>query len=113
MTQAILPLFSQLWAHNSDIRIGASAKLVHHLHKTQAAYIQEGIHNAPSAANESDTTSHFHGLANDVNYSLKRLIRGLASPRDSSRLGFAVALTEVHLHHITSHRILNLRGDLR
>lgn len=31
----------------------------------------------------------------DVRYSIRRLIRGLASSRESSRLGFAVALTEV------------------
>lgn len=31
----------------------------------------------------------------DVKYSVKRLVRGLASSRESSRLGFAVALTEV------------------
>jgi hypothetical protein len=35
--------------------------------------------------------------AQDVSYSIRRLIRGLASPRESSRLGFAVALTEVRL----------------
>jgi len=33
----------------------------------------------------------------DVVYTVKRLIRGLASSRESSRLGFAVALTEVCL----------------
>lgn len=33
--------------------------------------------------------------AQDVSYSIRRLVRGLASPRESSRLGFAVALTEV------------------
>ena len=33
--------------------------------------------------------------AADVVYSVKRLIRGLASSRESSRLGFSVALTEV------------------
>lgn len=33
--------------------------------------------------------------ADDVVYAVKRLIRGLGSSRDSSRLGFAVALTEV------------------
>lgn len=33
--------------------------------------------------------------AHDVSYSIRRLVRGLASPRESSRLGFAVALTEV------------------
>jgi DNA polymerase phi len=31
----------------------------------------------------------------DVRYSIRRLVRGLASSRESSRLGFAVALTEV------------------
>jgi DNA polymerase phi len=31
----------------------------------------------------------------DVRYSVKRLIRGLASSRENSRFGFAVALTEV------------------
>lgn len=31
----------------------------------------------------------------DVRYSIKRLVRGLTSSRESSRLGFAVALTEV------------------
>jgi DNA polymerase phi len=35
--------------------------------------------------------------AEDVVYSVKRLVRGLASSRESSRLGFAVALTEVGL----------------
>jgi DNA polymerase phi len=33
----------------------------------------------------------------DVRYSIKRLVRGLTSSRESSRLGFAVALTEVRL----------------
>ena len=31
----------------------------------------------------------------DVAYAVQRLVRGLGSPRESSRLGFAVALTEV------------------
>jgi DNA polymerase phi len=35
--------------------------------------------------------------AEDVVYTVKRLVRGLASSRESSRLGFAVALTEVRL----------------
>lgn len=35
--------------------------------------------------------------AEDVAYTVKRLIRGLASSRESSRLGFALALTEVSL----------------
>lgn len=35
----------------------------------------------------------------DVRYSIKRLIRGLASSRENSRFGFAVVLTEVGLKH--------------
>lgn len=44
---------------------------------------------------QAGPSTPFTGLADDVVYSLKRFIRALASPRDSSRLGFAVALTEV------------------
>lgn len=33
--------------------------------------------------------------AEDVAYTVKRLVRGLASSRESSRFGFSVALTEV------------------
>lgn len=42
--------------------------------------------------------------AQDVSYSIRRLVRGLASPRESSRLGFAVALTEVscYIHPLSS-----------
>lgn len=36
-------------------------------------------------------------LASEVAYSLRRLLKGLASPRENSRLGFAVALTEVSI----------------
>jgi DNA polymerase phi len=33
--------------------------------------------------------------APDVAYSIRRLVRGLASPRENARLGYSVALTEV------------------
>ncbi|EPQ32359.1 uncharacterized protein PFL1_00555 [Pseudozyma flocculosa PF-1] len=48
--------------------------------------------------------------AADVAYAIKRLIRGLASPRENSRLGFAVALTELlsNLESVTSQEILAL-----
>lgn len=38
----------------------------------------------------------------DVRYSIKRLVRGLTSSRESSRLGFAVALTEVRFQAFPS-----------
>ena len=47
----------------------------------------------------------------DLMYALRRLLRGLASPRESSRLGFAVVLTELlsHINHaVTAKEILTL-----
>lgn len=41
----------------------------------------------------------------DVRYSIKRLIRGLASSRENSRFGFAVALTEVG-HSVPRFRLI-------
>jgi len=45
--------------------------------------------------------------ADDVVYAVKRLIRGLGSSRDSSRLGFAVALTEVRAQPLCSNESAN------
>ncbi|VDB99939.1 unnamed protein product [Peniophora sp. CBMAI 1063] len=46
--------------------------------------------------------------AGDVSYSIRRLVRGLASPRESSRLGFSVALTELlaRINTVTCSQIL-------
>jgi hypothetical protein len=38
----------------------------------------------------------------DLNYALKRLVRGLSSYRDGARQGFALGLTEVHLRLLLS-----------
>ena len=54
----------------------------------------EGEDDAPAKKLDKQLTVR---NAEDVVYSLKRLVRGLASSRESSRLGFAVALTEVSL----------------
>ena len=69
---------SKLWHNEPAVRLDASTQLVGFLAKSQQE--QQG-----------------QDLSSDVNYALRRLVRGLASPRDSSRLGFAVALTEVSL----------------
>lgn len=47
----------------------------------------EDVQQAESSLNGSETA--------DVAYAVKRLIKGLASHRESSRLGFSVALSEV------------------
>ncbi|ORY24385.1 DNA polymerase phi-domain-containing protein [Naematelia encephala] len=48
--------------------------------------------------------------AEDVVYSLRRLVRGLGSSRESSRLGYAVALTELlsRIPSITAPQVLSL-----
>lgn len=50
-----------------------------------------GEEDAAVALDKAFEKSH----SEDVRYSVKRLVRGLGSSRESSRLGFAVALTEV------------------
>lgn len=37
--------------------------------------------------------------SNYKSYTLKRLVKGLTSPRDSARLGFATALTQFLVNH--------------
>lgn len=103
-----LPLFWHLSSARKQERIEASAKLIGALEHFQAQYVPR-----PTGADDSEATSEDErneesdeegsgkgdGLdtynAQDVSYSIRRLVRGLASPRESSRLGFAVALTEV------------------
>ncbi|WVQ79016.1 hypothetical protein IAT38_001108 [Cryptococcus sp. DSM 104549] len=48
--------------------------------------------------------------AEDVVYTVKRLVRGLASSRESSRLGFAVALTELlsRIQSVTARQVFSL-----
>ncbi|KAG7092382.1 hypothetical protein E1B28_008739 [Marasmius oreades] len=89
-----LPLFWHLSSASRDERLDASVKLIYALEQFQ------NQHKAPSPASDEeveptkiDTLDVMN--AQDVSYSLRRLIRGLASPIESSRLGFSVALTEL------------------
>ncbi len=97
-----LPLFWNLSSNSKKERIDASVKLVSALEKFQADFEPREPPDSTSE-DEVDVQPHEHsngdGLgalnAQDVSYSIRRLVRGLGSPRESSRLGFAVALTEV------------------
>jgi DNA polymerase phi len=90
-----LELFWNLSSSKKKERLDAAAKLVATLHKFQSEFtpaeVSDGEESSDSA--QADTLDTLN--AQDVSYSIRRLIRGLASPRESSRLGFAVALTEV------------------
>lgn len=95
-----LPLFWHLSSVTKKERIDASIKLVSTLEQFQIQFTQKAVP-APTTDDEDEEESapKSDGLdlmnAQDVSYSIRRLVRGLASSREQSRLGFAVAFTEV------------------
>jgi DNA polymerase phi len=100
-----LNLYWNLASPAKDERLDASVKLISALQSFQKAHI-ESLSNHDE---ETEPDLSLDGLnAQDVSYALRRLVRGLASARESSRLGFAVALTEVHLLH----RFLLIRSHI-
>ncbi len=97
-----LPLFWHLSSASKNERLDASVKLISALEHFQSQKAAPAPASAESSDDDDqeDVTPKFKDNldplnAQDVSYSIRRLIRGLASPRESSRLGFAVALTEV------------------
>jgi len=103
-----LPLFWHLSSASKKERLDASIKLVGALEQFQTQFVPKTAHGSSSGSEEEgdeeddeEGTSKSDGLdllnAQDVSYSIRRLVRGLASPREISRLGFAVALTEVRV----------------
>jgi DNA polymerase phi len=94
-----LPLFWKLSSASQKERIDASVKLVGALEQFQSQFVPKD--SPETSEGDEDGGPKTDGLdalnAQDVSYSLRRLIRGLASPRESSRLGFAVVLTEVSI----------------
>lgn len=112
-----LPLFWNLSSASKQVRLDASVKLIGALEQFQSQFVPKqpavnGVGKAKDEEEGSEGTEEDEEMeeaaavkkdqeqldllnAQDVSYSIRRLIRGLASPRESSRLGFAVALTEV------------------
>ncbi|KAL1735154.1 DNA polymerase phi-domain-containing protein, partial [Schizophyllum commune] len=111
-----LPLFWRLSSANKKERLDASVKLIDALEKFQTQYAAARDEDDEDEEDEEGKQGG-DGLdalnAQDVSYSIRRLIRGLASPRESSRLGFAVALTELlsRLDTITCAQITTLIAD--
>lgn len=105
-----LPLFWDLSSGNTKERVNASVKLISALEQFQAQFSPKELASESSDEGEDDDETGAAKAdaldvlnAPDVAYSVRRLVRGLASPRESSRLGFAVALTEVRaVHTMTS-----------
>ncbi len=97
-----LPLFWHLSSANKKERLDASVKLISALEHFQSNFVPKDSPETSEDEDEGKEASKSDGLdafnAQDVSYSIRRLVRGLASPRESSRLGFAVALTEVRTY---------------
>ncbi|WFD36038.1 DNA-directed DNA polymerase [Malassezia cuniculi] len=113
-----LALFWGLAAVEKDARLGASDALVDELVR-QSSQIDSGEPFVPEHGSVSVETDEaevveaeqrIDALSADTSYSLRRLVRGLASPRENARTGFAVALTELlsHLPSVSSHDVLVL-----
>lgn len=90
-----LELFWNLSATSKKDRIDASVKLISTLDHFQSQFTAQPSSEEDDGDRDDaeDRLETFN--AQDVSYSIRRLVRGLASPRESSRIGFSVALTEV------------------
>ncbi|KAA1134414.1 hypothetical protein PGTUg99_000730 [Puccinia graminis f. sp. tritici] len=82
MSAQIMSLFSSLSSSNIDERVSAATSIVYHLTQVESA-----PHDLDSQQNDCSNSQ-------DLNYTLKRLVRGLASPTPGARLGFSIALCE-------------------
>jgi DNA polymerase phi len=100
-----LPLFWHLSSASKKERIAASTKLVGILEQFQEKFVTQHSFRTSNSEDQDDdngdnrdegSVDSIDALnAQDMSYSIRRLVRGLASPRESSRLGFAVVLAEV------------------
>ncbi|QRW14703.1 DNA polymerase phi subunit [Ceratobasidium sp. AG-Ba] len=98
-----LPLFWHLSSASTEERLDASVKLITSLEQFQdqkaATEADKSEDEESEDEEEEEDSPKPNGVSDlnseDVKYALRRLIRGLASPRESSRLGFSVALTEL------------------
>ncbi|KAK7014985.1 DNA polymerase phi-domain-containing protein [Favolaschia claudopus] len=109
-----LPLFWDLSSVSKKQRIDASVKLIGALEQFQAQFVPKDERSEDEGEDDDmpvDSIDKFN--VQDVSYSIRRLIRGLASPRESSRLGFAVALTELlsRLDTVNCSQIMALVND--
>lgn len=106
-----LPLFWNLSSSSKKERIDASVKLISSLEQFQEQFAKDSSDTSEDESQEDDKIDPLDKYnAHDVSYSVRRLVRGLASPRESSRLGFSVALTEVSSCHFVLVAFFNARS---
>ncbi|RKP23685.1 hypothetical protein SYNPS1DRAFT_24245, partial [Syncephalis pseudoplumigaleata] len=90
-----LPFFWELASLDVEKRESSAKSLIAELNARQRAHEAEHAAEWSQWLAQTDTAERLEMLcAKDVHYALQRLIRGLPSPRQGARQGFALALTE-------------------
>ncbi|MBW0492615.1 hypothetical protein O181_032330 [Austropuccinia psidii MF-1] len=84
MSAHIMTCFGTLSSSRIDERVSAAAAIVSHLLQLQQSVAVDGSLDQAGCSGSAD-----------FDYTLKRLVRGLASPTPGARLGFSVALCEI------------------
>lgn len=111
MVTATLQLFWDLASYDPAVRKQSAQSLVTTLAEFQKAH--EATLEKDGNTEVADSVEALERVcAPDVSYSLRRLIRGLPSPRQGARQGFSLALTEVRLTS-QERTTIQLLNDLR
>ena len=93
----LLQFFWKLADLNKSVRLEAVSGLVEHIKTSQAAFVAPTeISKTEKSLSLYDSGALASKCCSDLTYTVKRLIKGLGSSRDSSRLGFMLALLAVY-----------------
>ncbi len=98
----LLKFFWKLSDGDKSVRLAAVSDLINHLQISQSAYVATTASNDSWDASKEKVFSLYDSGAlqtnccADLTYTLKRLIKGLASGRDEARFGFMLALLAVY-----------------
>lgn len=83
MNQQFLGYFWDLASEDSIKRQNACINLIEYLHKSNNLQVNESLNQIQMQTNK------------EIQYCMKRLIRGLCSSREAARQGFAITLIEI------------------
>lgn len=93
----LLQFFWKLADSKKAVRVDAVSGLVEHIKTSQAAFVAPAeVAKTEKILSLYDGGSLAATCCSDLTYTVKRLIKGLASSRDNSRLGFMLALLAVY-----------------
>lgn len=95
----LLQFFWKLSDLNKNVRLEAVAGLVEHVKSSQDAFVAPTeivVSKKEKTLSLYDSGALASKCCSDLTYTVKRLIKGLASTRDSARLGFMLALLAVY-----------------